>query len=500
MPLICLLTTALFYSTAAIPDTTPLTEQAISVERANELLEALPKEDAWLRSKDASTIAWRESPVLHALADLYEATGNPAYLHQLAERGQRVLSHRDDRRGVKDGSGEVRPGWTMGFKYVVASGVLKNAAGETVITVRSTPFSNNHLTTVEVVPGAQGFTIIVSNEFYPRKETYVNLSLNPADERFAEKVINDPMAPYATGRGTSTAPSHLISIQVKQHHPLPAQKIRLTPIPLAYTGYYGIIYHPMLRFAEFVKKDAALRSLVPVADSFIQAAEESYADMLQRLWRDGPGRGEGYVLTCEKGESFPADNVGQPFNYLGRHVCVLLALHRLTGKMTYKDTAEKLCRLFKNRLQYNRRSNLYVWNYWYEPMTTIGWKPEDNRSFNVKYFKGSARPEDASHGTLDIAMVAAAAADKTVFSQRDMERFANTLLHHVLLPDRSGVRRTVDGKGPAHPPYFQQLHGWLELSPGHPEVYPSIRQAYLQKGMESLVFCARLLKWERKLR
>jgi hypothetical protein len=63
------------------------------------------------------------------------------------------------------------------------------------------------------------------------------------------------------------------------------------------------------------------------------------------------------------------------------------------------------------------------------------------------------------------------------------------------MPDRSGVRRRVNGEGPEHAPYFSQLHGWLELTPGNAEVYRAIRETYLKKGEENLVFCARLLKW-----
>lgn len=483
------------YSLSVIPDT------AISLKRANEMLDALPKGDPWLRLKDASTLAWGESPVLHALADLYEASHDAAYLATLAERAQRVLSHRDDRRGVADGSGNIRPGWSMAFKYVVASGELKGSNGQPVISIRTTPSSNNHVTTVEVIPVAPGkVTIKAHNPFYKRNETFAGVSLNPVDERFAEKVINDPMAPYSSGSGTYISNSNLIRITVLNQNPLPAQTVRLSPIPLAYTGYYGVIYHPMLRFAETVKKDPALQSLLPAADSFILAAEQSYADVLQRLWREGPGQGEGYILTCEKGESFPADNVGQPFNFLGRHVCALLALHRLTGKTAYKTAAEKMCRLFKNRLRYNSSADLYEWNYWYEPMTTTGWKPADSISANVKYFRPAAITEDVSHGILDIAMVTTAAENKVVFDDTDMKRFANTLLLHVLMPDRSGVRRRVDGKGPEHAAYFNQLHGWLELASANPAVYEAIRAAYLIKGEESLTFCARLLKWERKLR
>ena len=157
-----------------------------------------------------------------------------------------------------------------------------------------------------------------------------------------------------------------------------------------------------------------------------------------------------------------------------------------------------MARLLKNRLTYDPASDLYVWTYWYEPMTTTGWTPKDNLSANVKYFKGAYNIEDISHGVLDIAMVVAANKQGIVFSDEDVKRFANTLLVNVINPERTGVRRTVNGKG-EYPAYFNALHGWLELAESNPKVYHAIRQAYLNRGIETLAFSANLLKWENKI-
>ena len=474
----------------------------ISRGRADYLLSRLPEKDPWERMPDASSIAWHEAATLNTLADMYEATDDPRYLEELARRGDRLLSHRDDNRGVTDGSGKSRPAWSMGYKYVVAKAELLDQNGKAIISIRSTPYSNNQLSHVEVTheAGKEGrFTLRISNEFWKREETFTNLSMDPADERYVEKVVNDPMAPYSSKAGTYTDRSNLIAVKVAGTTMPVVQNMTLQPIPLAYMGYIGIIYTPLMRCAELVKARPALKHLQPAATRFIKAAEESYTDAAARLWRNGPGNNEGYYLTCEKGESFPADNVGAPFNYLGKHVCAELALYRLTGKQAYLERSKKMCNLLKNRLQYNAKSDLYVWNYWYEPMTTKGWVPEDKLSQNVKYFKGAANVEDISHGALDIAMIVAAQRAGVVFDEGDVKRFANTLLVNVLTADKKGVRRKVDG-GAEHPPYFQALHGWLELAAAKPEVYHAIRQTYLNRGEESLAICANLLKWERKLK
>ncbi|MDR6783935.1 hypothetical protein ABIE26_002676 [Pedobacter africanus] len=474
----------------------------ISRSRADYLLSRVSERDPWERMPDASSIAWHEAATLSTLVDMYEATEDPRYLEALARRGDRLLSHRDDKRGVTDGSGKSRPAWSMGYKYVVAKGDLKDQHGKAIISIRSTPYSNNQLTHVEVAhePGRTGrFTLQLRNEFWNREETFSNLSMDPADERFVEKVVNDPMAPYSTKAGTYTDRSNLIAVKVDGTTLPVVQNMTLQPIPLAYMGYIGIIYTPLLRCAELVKAQPALKHLQPATARFIKAAEESYTDAAARLWRNGPGNNEGYYLTCERGESFPADNVGAPFNFLGKHVCAELALYRLTGKQAYLDRSKKMCQLLKNRLQYHAKSDLYIWNYWYEPMTTKGWLPEDQLSQNVKYFKGAANVEDISHGALDIAMIVAAQQAGIVFDQQDVKRFANTLLVNVLTPDRKSVRRKVDG-GTEYPAYFQALHGWADLAHVNPEVYKAIRQTYLNRGEESLAICAALLKWERKLK
>lgn len=475
----------------------------ISRARADILISRLPAADPWDARPDGSALAWGEAATMETLVDMYEATDDPAYLKEVVRRGDRLLTHRDDRSGVKDGSGKSRPAWSMGLKYVVAKGEFLDASGKIAINIRSTPSSNNNLTIIELIPDSKTnhFGLKISNSFFNRNETFSDLSIDPTDERFIEKIVNDPMSPYSSRAGDfSNVKSNLIRVKIAGTLAPVAQSITLKPIPLAYTGYLGIVYNPMLRFAEYAKGKPELAGLRPAADRFIKAAEESYKDANARVWRNGPNAGEGYYLTCERGESFPADNVGQPINFLAMHTSTQLALYRLTGRKDYLERSEKMSKLLKNRLQYNQEADLYVWTYWYEPMTTTGWKPEDKLSSNVMFYKGSPNIEDSSHGVLDIAMVVAANRAGIVFSREDLLRFSNTLLKNVILPDRTGIRRAVDGKGGDHGAYFPILHGWLELAAANPEVYHEIRKTYLNRGEENLAFTAELLRWERRIK
>jgi hypothetical protein len=477
----------------------------LSRARADELIASLPKDDPWVKVPDGSTLAWGESHLLHAFVDLFEATDDPKYLAEVARRGDRLLSHRDDRRGAVDGSGQSRPAWSMASKYVVADGELKGADGKPIVSLRSTASAYNNLTKVEVIvdEGDGGrFSLHISNAQFKREERLTNLALDPADARYLAKVVN-PATPTRSPRaGSFTTESNLLlaKVQAAPNARIVAQILTLRPIPLAYMGYLGVIYHPMLRFAEIVKRDARFKDFVGAADRFVQAAEESYADASRRLWREGPNPGEGYYLCCEKGESFPYDNVGEPFNYLGRHTAAQLVLHRLTGKAQYLERATKMAQLFKYRLKHDATRDLYVWNYWYEPVTTTGWTAANSPSANIPNQPPAAAVEDISHGVLDIAMVVAAQRAGVVFDASEIRRFANTLLVNVLNPERNNVRRRVDGSAGEYPAYFPALAGWLELAEANPRVYEDIRRTVEKGGPDNLQLVAALLKWERVLR
>jgi hypothetical protein len=472
----------------------------ISLASADRHLAKLPPQDPWERNPDASTLAWGESHLLHALVDLYEATGDAKYLAEVARRGDRLLAHRDDRRGVADGSGKIRPAWSMASKYVVAEGAIRDAAGREVARLRSTRSAQNNQTKVELAPDAEApgrYRLTVSNSHFRRTERWTGLDLAQV-----AVAVNAERQPLPTRPGeVDGKPSALLTWQpvAGATGAVPAQTVQLRPIPLAFMGYLGVIYHPLVRLADHVRKHPALAELAPAAARFVAAAEESYADADARLWREGPAAGEGYYLTCERGESFPYDNVGQPFNFLGRHAATQFALARLTGKAAYRERAEKLVRLFVNRLRHDPKSDLYVWHYWYEPVTTTGWSAEKSPSFNLPNQPRAPAIEDVSHGALDIAMVVAAAEAGVVIGPTELGRFARTLLVNVLNPGRTGIRPRVDGSGKDYPDYFPALSVWLDLAAADPAVYREIRRTVETGGPDHLQLIAALLKWERRL-
>jgi len=468
----------------------------ITREKCDELLAELPR-DPWLKTRDGSALAWGEAANIHAILDLYDATGDHRYLQKVVRRGDQMLSHRDDRRGFKDWSGKAHKAWSMAMKYTVAEGFLTDASGRRVIRLRSTPYAYNDQTKVEVTTSEGRFSLHVANGFWKRDETFSDLSIDPESPRYFERIVNNPRTKPSCTPGKCTERSELLSATpLAERIGVPkSQSLTLEPIPLAYCGYVGIIYHPLLRFAEMVRADASLKEFAPAAQRFTHAADESYEEFRDH-WRSGPGEDEGYYICCKRGGPFVYDNIGEPFNYLGAHVSSEIALYRLTGKLIYKDHVRRMANLFKHRLKL-MPGDLYVWNYWYEPITT-GWTREDDVSDNLPELAARVAVEDVSHATLDIQLVLNAARAGIVFDHTDLRRFANTFLQNVFLPDGSGFNGRVDGTGRDSRYAKAGVTGWLPLAEVDPAVYEGCRKVYVSRGRDAFRPLARLLKWEKR--
>ena len=476
----------------------------VSRAKADALIEQLPAEDPFEKNKDAGVLAWNEAYIIHAFIDLYEATGDEKYLHEAVRRGDRILSHRDDRRGFEDSSGIAHKRWSIGTKYTLGEAVLLDAAGQGVIKLRSTTFAHNHLTRVEVRDsdaGADRFTIALSNRFWKREETFSDLSIDPKHPRYFATVINDdkprprPFAPP----GTSTEASQLLraapaSAAIDRPR---AQSLSLTPLWHAHVGYVGIIYHPMLRLAVLAKhQPEKLKGFKDAADRFTAAADESFAE-LESHWRDGPHAGEGYYINCLPGGAEAYDNVPHAFNYLGKLATSQLLLLELTAEPRYRQRATRIATLFKNRLR-RVEGDRYVWNYWMEPITT-GWTSADKVSLNTPHHEPWPQVEDTSHGALEVEMVVHAADAGIVFGPVDVQRFANTYLHNVVLPDRSGFFGRVDGTEPDSRYKGTRVVGWLSLAGVDRRVYDLSLQVYQNRNADDFRTVAALLKWQRRL-
>jgi len=93
------------------------------------------------------TLAWGESYIMMAYASMFRATGEPAYLVQLADHALNVLARRDSVLGLKDYAGKSRPCWqstkystgSEPFCWVVHSGMITYPMADLVRLVDTHP-------------------------------------------------------------------------------------------------------------------------------------------------------------------------------------------------------------------------------------------------------------------------------------------------------------------------------------------------------------------------
>jgi hypothetical protein len=98
----------------------------------DELDAAGPNGGDWYKdaTNEEGTLAWGESYVMMAYAQMYETTRERRYLDRLAEHADGVIAQRDDARGVADYTGTANPCWqatrysTQPMCWAVHSGML----------------------------------------------------------------------------------------------------------------------------------------------------------------------------------------------------------------------------------------------------------------------------------------------------------------------------------------------------------------------------------------
>jgi|YNPNPStandDraft_1061719.scaffolds.fasta_scaffold17188_2 uncharacterized protein YyaL (SSP411 family) len=82
-------------------------------------------------------LAWGEAYLQQGYVEMYQATGDRYYLRRLCGSADAVLANRDDRRGLRDYSGQVHAAWSVDAQYTTAELVLKDTTGRDALRLRS---------------------------------------------------------------------------------------------------------------------------------------------------------------------------------------------------------------------------------------------------------------------------------------------------------------------------------------------------------------------------
>lgn len=141
---------------------------------------------------------------------------------------------------------------------------------------------------------------------------------------------------------------------------------------------------------------------------------------------------EAYFIFPD-GDGYQYDRVNLPFNMMNAYVRPLINYARFSNDDKYLEIASSIGRLFKRHLQYEEKSNSYLWPYWWG-MYKYGWS-KGQLSKNTPSHKASSSPDyvDIDHASLDIRAVLALKDNNLIFNDNDLERFLNRMI--ILLKD-----------------------------------------------------------------
>jgi hypothetical protein len=137
----------------------------------------------------------------------------------------------------------------------------------------------------------------------------------------------------------------------------------------------------------------------------------------------------------------------------------MLAMHKVTGKPTYRERAEKWFRLMKSRMVTRAEGKYFVWNYW-DPAGSWDYKADHT----TRHWVG-VHPNGGYYG-IDVGSIVGAFEHGLVFTREDIDRLIATnrdfMWNHQI---KSAKFQRIDGNPPD--PRWKDSPGvlWLALAP-----------------------------------
>lgn len=188
------------------------------------------------------------------------------------------------------------------------------------------------------------------------------------------------------------------------------------------------ISYPYAWFARIVKNDSKLSAYDSKANTYVQAAKDALS-VHEDEWRESGNTGW-YIFR--KGSPYWCDGVGIPFNQNVGLARTMLNIYQVTGEAKYLDRVTKIAQHFKNHL--TLETDRYVWNYWWG-FGYNGWTSSQSVSANTPSYGGYKKFEDFRHGAVDGDFVVMAHQAGIVFTDTDLQRFANTIEKNLIRSD-----------------------------------------------------------------
>ncbi|WP_157248616.1 hypothetical protein [Nonomuraea typhae] len=456
------------------------------------------------RNPDSATLAWGESYIMRSYLDVYQATGDTAWLDKLVTHADTVIANADD----VDGDGFL--GWsTSRYSPVELAnpGFESAASGDATLPASWTRFqdtgSHVHRTT-DRKEGAQAVRVISDQAKW--KKLYQNV--NSAYEGGSAYVLRGwgKKSGSVTGRivlrngsatvcaldYTSTAWEFK---QVECKLPAGGAPLRVWLEHASYTvagsasfdevklsGRFPYMVHdamigiPVAEFVRLVAQTPALSGYSAKAATYRGFLE---TEIVPR-WEQSGYLGNTWNGTTWQEppdvDTFSHTRVSSdlPFNQALGFANLLTVLHGVNGDAAYLQKANSTAQWAKRNLV--NSGGAYIWNY-------------------ASY---TTTKEDLSHANVDLSAFLESYRRGQVFTAADMTAFKNTLKTKMWNGSATApvFSQYVNGTGTANGADYY-LHSWLELAEWDPQIKDLVAAKYATftpANSGHLITLSRLLK------
>jgi len=234
-----------------------------------------------------------------------------------------------------------------------------------------------------------------------------------------------------------------------------------------YVHQTGSLAHPLARFARMLRESAELRSVdlyTDRASAYLTAAERAVA-IHDDEWRESAG-GEGWYVA-RVGAPVWYQGLDHGFNKMAMLGAALVELARATDRDDCRRKARMLATTLKHDMVHVRDADAYKWPFY--------WSGGPTHSLSPQW-------EDISHAGATVLFAFTAHQSSIVFTDRDINRLANTWTRVVAPPGGAGIAHRVSGEGMGSGDPAAVRRGWLLLGLYDPSVCRFAERWFVEHG------------------
>lgn len=459
-------------------------------------------------STDSATLAWGEAYLLRSYLDVYQLTGDTAWLDKFTLHVDTAIANAND----DDNDGYL--GWSTANysdEQVTNGGFETAASGDATLPASWVRWQSTSSTafrqTNNKQAGSYGAEIVTNGTSWQR--LYTNLPAYNPRSPYILKFWGKTNGSAAGGRAyiynatTSTVVASITFTDtawtqktLKYQAPATAgQNLQLWIGHSAYAVSNGRAYFDGMTVMENISwmvHDGQMG--VPIAE-FIRLVTDTPALQTAYLTKSNayktflqneiiPRWESSTVLTncwvsisaTEGAYRFPYDTDKLPYNMQAAYLHMLMIMHDVTGNTTYLDRAKRGAQFFKGDLTLS--GSTYSW----------------------KYADYSATIEDTSHANLELSFAHEMFNLGQIFNGTDMQRFTDTFMNVMWNGSSTApkVYQRVNGAGDFSNTLI--LENWMELaqfSMTLPVVGEEQYRTLTPTSGYQLLTLSRIMKWDR---